>query len=169
MQNLPIKFPNKKGILVLTPTLLKFMSLFLNKFKLGFCSDTYLPFGPNSRFLLFFFFGGRPLQFSIFTTCSYQHAEKIQPLLISLIQTVSAIVHSAVHTIRFCTWPKLLLGCSCTLDLQKIPQLWFFVSATCCCIKEYLTKYHKILQKNHNCGFSYPKLRFEPQLWIYRG
>ena len=65
---------------------------------------------------------------------------------------------------RFCTWPKFLLGCSCTLDLQKIPQLWFFVSATCCCIKEYLTKYHKILQKNHNCGFSYPKLRFEPQL-----
>ena len=55
MQNLPIKFPNKKGILVLTPTLLKFMSLFLNKFKLVFCSDTYLPFGPNSRFLLFFF------------------------------------------------------------------------------------------------------------------
>ena len=55
MQNLPIKFPNKEGILVLTPTLLKFMSLFLNKFKLGFCSDTYLPFGPNSRFLLFFF------------------------------------------------------------------------------------------------------------------
>ena len=55
MQNLPTRFPNKKGILVLTPTLLKFMSLFLNKFKLGFCSDTYLPFGPNSRFLLFFF------------------------------------------------------------------------------------------------------------------
>ena len=55
MQNLPIKFPNKKGILVLTPTLLKYMSLSLNKFKLGFCSDTYLPFGPKSRFLLFFF------------------------------------------------------------------------------------------------------------------
>ena len=50
-----MKFPNKKGILVLIPTLLKFMSLFLNKFKLGFCSDTYLPFGPNSRFFLFFF------------------------------------------------------------------------------------------------------------------
>ena len=30
MQNLPIKFPNKKGILVLTPTLLKYMSLSLN-------------------------------------------------------------------------------------------------------------------------------------------
>ena len=55
MQNLPIKFPNKKGILVSTPTLLKYMSLFLNKFKLGFGSDTYLPFGPKSRFLLFFF------------------------------------------------------------------------------------------------------------------
>ena len=58
---------------------------------------------------------------------------------------------------RFCTWPKLLLGCSCTLDLQKIPQLWFFVSATCCCIKEYLTKYHKILQMISNGGFSYPQ------------
>ena len=56
MQNLPMKIPNKKGILVLTPTLLKYMSLSLNKFKLGFCSDTYLPFGPKSRFLLFFFF-----------------------------------------------------------------------------------------------------------------
>ena len=56
MQNLPIKFQNKKGILVSTPTLLKYMSLFLNKFKLGFGSDTYLPFGPKSRFLLFFFF-----------------------------------------------------------------------------------------------------------------
>jgi len=55
MQNLPIKVPNKKGILVLTPTLLKYMSLSLNKFKLGFCSDTYLPFGPKSRFLLFIF------------------------------------------------------------------------------------------------------------------
>ena len=55
MQNLPIKFPNKKGIGVLTPTLLKYMSLSLNKFKLGFGSDTYLPFGPKSRFLLFFF------------------------------------------------------------------------------------------------------------------
>ena len=55
MQNLPIKFPNKKGILELAPTLLKNMSLSLNKFKLGFCSDTYLPFGQNSRFLLFFF------------------------------------------------------------------------------------------------------------------
>ena len=55
MQNLPIKFPKKKGILVLTPTLLKYMSLSLNKFKLGICSDTYLPFGPMSRFLLFFF------------------------------------------------------------------------------------------------------------------
>ena len=55
MQNLPIKFPNKKGILVSTPTLLKYMSLFLNKFKLGFGSDTYLPFGPKSRFLQFFF------------------------------------------------------------------------------------------------------------------
>ena len=30
------------------------MSLSLNEFKLGFCSDTYLPFGPKSRFLLFF-------------------------------------------------------------------------------------------------------------------
>ena len=55
MQNVPIKFQNKKGILVLTLTLLKYMSLSLNKFKLGFCSDTYLPFGPYSRFLLFFF------------------------------------------------------------------------------------------------------------------
>ena len=55
MQNLPIKFPNKKGILVLTPTLLKYMSLSLNKFKLGFCADTYLPFGPKSHFLLFIF------------------------------------------------------------------------------------------------------------------
>ena len=60
MQNLPIKFPNKKGILVSTPTLLKYMSLFLKKIKLGFGSDTYLPFGPKSRFLLFFF-GRRPL------------------------------------------------------------------------------------------------------------
>ena len=59
MQNLPIEFPNKKGILVLTPTLLKYMSLSLNNFELGFCSDTYLPFGSNSRFLLFFF-GGCP-------------------------------------------------------------------------------------------------------------
>ena len=59
MQNLTIKFPNKKGIGVLTPTLLKYMSLSLNKFKLGFCSDTYLPFGPNSSFLLLFL--GRPL------------------------------------------------------------------------------------------------------------
>jgi len=30
MQNLPTRFPNKKGILVLTPTLLKYMSLSLN-------------------------------------------------------------------------------------------------------------------------------------------
>ena len=66
MQNLPIKFPNKKGILVLTPTLLKYMSLSLNKFKLGFCSDTYIPFGPNSRFLLFFFFGGCPLLVGVY-------------------------------------------------------------------------------------------------------
>ena len=48
------------------------------------------------------------LQFSIFTTCSYQHAEKIQPLLISLIQTVSAIVHSAVP-LCFCLLAALLL------------------------------------------------------------
>ena len=65
MQNLPIKFPNKKGILVLTPTLLKYMSLSLNKFKLGFCSDTYLPFGPNSRFLLFFFLEVVPKIFTL--------------------------------------------------------------------------------------------------------
>ena len=31
------------------------MSLFLYKEKLGFCSDTYLPLGPKSRFLLFIF------------------------------------------------------------------------------------------------------------------
>ena len=66
MQNLPIKFPNKKGILVSTPTLLKYMSLFLNKFKLGFGSDTYLPFGPKSRFLLFFFFDVVPNSFCTF-------------------------------------------------------------------------------------------------------
>ena len=54
MQNLPIKFPNKKGILVSTPTLLKYMPLSVNKFKLGFYSDIYLPFWPKSRFLLFF-------------------------------------------------------------------------------------------------------------------
>ena len=55
LKNLPIKFPNKKGLLVLTPTLLKCMSLFLYKEKLGFFSDTYLPLGTKSCFLLFFF------------------------------------------------------------------------------------------------------------------
>ena len=59
MQNLSIKFPNKKGILMLTPTLLKYMSLSLNKFKLGFCSDTFW-----AKFPFFtLFFGGRPLVF----------------------------------------------------------------------------------------------------------
>ena len=52
MQNLPIKFPNKKGILVLIPTLLKYMSLSLNKFELGFCSDTFWAKVPF--FTLFF-------------------------------------------------------------------------------------------------------------------
>ena len=77
MQNLPIKFPNKKGILVLTPTLLKYMSLSLNKFKLGFCSDTYLPFGPNSRFLLFFFW--RSSQTWAYEQTFFPSAQKIFP------------------------------------------------------------------------------------------
>ena len=55
---------------------------------------------------------------------------------------------------RFCTWPKLLLGCSCTLDLQKIPQLWFFVSATCCLHKRIFDKISQNIAK-------------EPQLWFF--
>ena len=85
MQNLPIKFPNKKGILVSTPTLLKYMSLFLNKFKLGFGSDTYLPFGPKSRFLLFFFLMSSLRQnrvkeiprYSLHICCSWSHSKCI--------------------------------------------------------------------------------------------
>ena len=71
IQNLPIKFSNKQGILVLTPTLLKYMSLSLKKFKLGFCSDTYLPFGPNSRFLLFFFWRSSLRWLYAIGLCSY--------------------------------------------------------------------------------------------------
>ena len=63
MQNLPIKFPNKKGILVLTPTHLKYMSLSLNEFKLGFCSDTFWAKFP---FFTLFFYGRPLLPFSYF-------------------------------------------------------------------------------------------------------
>ena len=40
---------------MLTPTLFKYMSLSLNKFKLGFCSDTFLPLGQSPVFYSLFF------------------------------------------------------------------------------------------------------------------
>ena len=74
------------------------------------------------------------LQFSIFTTCSYQHAEKIQPLLISLIQTVSAIVqyHCVFVCLLLCYYSFLLYSRASYILSVQLSVLTFNCKTICC-------------------------------------
>ena len=137
MQNLPTRFPNKKGILVLTPTLLKYMSLSLNKFKLGFCSDTYLPFGPNSRFLLFFFWrssltsllhvwGGTTARCSMdsIKISTKKILQKLLTMKLTLIPSEQMTVHSEFMHCDDTNWSGHVKICNFLLSVSWLSDSW---------------------------------------------
>ena len=109
MQKLPIKFPNKKGLLELTPPPLKWFSLFPNKENFWFFSDPSLPLGSKSLSLLFFLRSSHRKLFSCFYNFSWwisimngwNYKVEILKMSTHIVSIFCTIHNCAIGTLQF--------------------------------------------------------------------